>query len=228
MEIRDCAWLVRGVYDVIQVWCVQPRFRLRGAEQRSGLGESRAGQGSETAELTRAGPSTVKLLRRLSYAAWTMVTVLHLILRRRHGILIRILPVFQSISFIVPSATFGFVLFYQLICRNHLTSNHQPSEGPWFMTPLWSCRPHPPLLTWKSFLHHCTARTENIKTFAPKMRGRTLCYLYLQYANLALCAWRDTFRNVRCLFLKAVVAYLADRELTEGKITTLRTCTRLE
>ena len=64
-----------------------------------------------------------------------MVTVLHLILRRRHGILIRILPVFQPISFIVLSATFGFILFYQIICRNHLTSNHQPSEGPWFMGP---------------------------------------------------------------------------------------------
>ena len=36
MEIRGCAWLVRGVCDVIQVWRVQPRFRLRGAEQRSG------------------------------------------------------------------------------------------------------------------------------------------------------------------------------------------------
>ena len=37
MEIRGCAWLVRGVCDVIQVWRVQPRFRLRGAEQRSAV-----------------------------------------------------------------------------------------------------------------------------------------------------------------------------------------------
>ena len=34
MEIRDCAWLVRGMY-VIRVWCVQPRFRLCGSEQHS-------------------------------------------------------------------------------------------------------------------------------------------------------------------------------------------------
>ena len=135
---------------------------------------------------------------------------------------------FSAISFIVPSATFGFILFYQIICRNHLTSNHQPSEGPWFMGPSLILPPSPPLLTWKSILHHCTARTENIKTFAPKMRGRTVCYLYLQYANLTLWAWRNTFRNVCCLFLKAVVAYQTDRELTEGKITSLRTCARLE
>ena len=75
-----------------------------------------------------------------------MVRVLHLILRRRHGILIRIVPVLQPISFIVPSATFGFILFYQIICRNHLTSNHQPSEGPWLMGPSLILPPSPPLL----------------------------------------------------------------------------------
>ena len=41
---------------------------------------------------------------------------------------------------------------------------------------------------------------------------------------------KEYVSNVRCLFLKAVVHinYQADRELTEGKITTLRTCARLE
>ena len=54
-----------------------------------------------------------------------MVTAWHLILRRRHGILIRILPVFQPISCIVPSATLGFILFYQIICRNHLPARQR-------------------------------------------------------------------------------------------------------
>ena len=62
---------------------------------------------------------------------------------------------FSAYFFYCPSATFGFILLYQIICRNHLTSNHQPSEGPWFMGPSdpAALTPSPHLKTVPTPLH---------------------------------------------------------------------------